>query len=39
MAEEEWCSHGPLAKSQSGVPEPRFWVMELLHQCDAVVPG
>jgi len=39
MAEEEWCSHGHLAKSQRDVPEPRLWVMEFLHQCDAVVPG
>ena len=39
MAEEERGCDGPLAKSESGVPEPRLWVMELLHQCDAVVPG
>ncbi len=39
MAEEEWGGDGPLAESQSGVPEPRLCVMEFLHQCDAVVPG
>jgi len=39
MAEEEWGGDGPLAKTESGVPEPRLWVIELLHQCDAVGPG
>ncbi len=39
MAEEERGCDGPLAKNERGVPEPRPWVMELLHQCDAVVPG